>query len=175
MNWNGICVEPIPEIYQKLEKNRKCSCFNCCASSHDGIGEFLHVKPGMRPKKQNTERTSNYEKLSGLIEFYSEEHKKIINDIILKTGGEKNKLSISCRSINSILDTLKCNKIDLLSIDTEGSEMHILKSIDFRKYSCSVIIVEVLYDIESMDNLMNTLGYKYITKIGYDAIYVKNN
>lgn len=123
----------------------------------------------------NKYRTSNYEKLSGLIVFYTNEHKKIINNIIVKTGGEKNKLSIPCRSINFILDTLNCNKIDLLSIDTEGSETHILKSIDFHKYSFSVIIVEVLYDIESMDNLMSTLGYKHITKIRYDVIYFKNN
>ena len=24
LEWNGICIEPLPNIFKKLEKNRKC-------------------------------------------------------------------------------------------------------------------------------------------------------
>jgi len=28
LDWNGICVKPLPHIYNKLIKNRNCVCVN---------------------------------------------------------------------------------------------------------------------------------------------------
>lgn len=43
-NWNGICVEPLPEVYELLIKNRKCVCIEGAVSTEDGYQEFLRVK-----------------------------------------------------------------------------------------------------------------------------------
>lgn len=32
MNWDGIAIEPIPEIFERLKKNRKCHLINGCIS-----------------------------------------------------------------------------------------------------------------------------------------------
>lgn len=172
LGWQGVCVEPIPDIYEKLKLNRKSICLNCCASDYEGISDFLHVKPNIRPKKEGSHRTSNYEKLSGLVEFYNDEHKTIIDNIISQVGGEKKLMHLPCQHINLILAATGRSHIDLLSIDTEGSEMHILQNINFKDYSFSVIIVEALYGTEIMDNFLENQGYSNVQKIGYDIIYV---
>jgi FkbM family methyltransferase len=173
LGWHGVCVEPLSNIFPKLKANRNCACLNCCASDHDGFSDFLHVKPNMRPKQINNGRTSNYEKLSGLTSFYCDAHKKIIDDIILSVGGEKSLFPVKCMHVNDILATLNTKHIDLLSIDTEGSEFHILKNIDFLKYDFSVIIVEELYGDSELDKFMSTAGYMNVAKIGYDIIFFK--
>src|SRR3972149_7086762 len=30
LGWNGVCVEPLPDIYKRLIKNRNCICINGC-------------------------------------------------------------------------------------------------------------------------------------------------
>ena len=35
-DWTGICVEPGPIEYEKLTKNRRCTCINGCVSNYNG-------------------------------------------------------------------------------------------------------------------------------------------
>ena len=30
--WDGICIEPHPDLFEKLKNNRKCSIYNCAVS-----------------------------------------------------------------------------------------------------------------------------------------------
>src|SRR5580700_5035187 len=30
LDWSGICIEPIPEIYEQLKANRNCTCIHGC-------------------------------------------------------------------------------------------------------------------------------------------------
>lgn len=173
--WTGICVEPLPNAFRNLEKNRKCICVNKCASDCNKTSKFMHVNPSICPPSPREKgRTSNYEKMSGLIDYYSPEHLEIINNIINTYGGSKNILECECVDINKILEILKKPKIDLLSIDTEGSELNILKHINFLKYNINVIVVEVLYSKSEILEYMNNIGYKKIEEVGYDWIFKKD-
>jgi FkbM family methyltransferase len=40
LEWNGICVEPLPGIFEELEANRTCICENVCVASHSGLVHF---------------------------------------------------------------------------------------------------------------------------------------
>lgn len=173
-NWNGICVEPLIDAFEKLKENRNCICINKCAASYNGTSKFMHVSPSICPPSPREKgRTSNYEKMSGLIDYYTSEHLEIINKIINTYGGTKDIFKCECMDINDILQTLNSKQIDLLSIDTEGSELGILKHIDFSKYQVNVIIVEVLYNKSEFLTFMNSVGYSKIKEVGYDWIFKK--
>lgn len=43
LQWTGICIEPIPEIYEQLCKNRKCKCINACAYNKNGTTKFNRI------------------------------------------------------------------------------------------------------------------------------------
>lgn len=176
LGWKGVCIEPLPHIFHKLKANRENSiCINKCVSDSKRKETFMHVNPKIcPPSKRDKSRTSNYEKMSGLISSYSSKHLDIINSVISNYGGNKNNFEVECISPNEVLSMTNCKNIDLLSIDTEGSEFKILNAIDFEKYSIEVIIVEVLDDIyNDILRLLNNVGYKKIKEIGYDWIFKK--
>lgn len=62
LGWTGICVEPLPHIFQKLVKNRKGPCINKCALDSNKTGHFQHVLPFPKKKEVFSERTPNIEK-----------------------------------------------------------------------------------------------------------------
>ena len=40
LDWNGICIEADPDIFELLKNNRKCKCVNIAASSKKGSVNF---------------------------------------------------------------------------------------------------------------------------------------
>ena len=42
--WQGVCVEPTPESFQKLIQNRKCRCENVAIWKEEGTIEFANYK-----------------------------------------------------------------------------------------------------------------------------------
>lgn len=63
MNWNGICIEPLSHIYDKMKKNRKSININCAVDEEDGETSFY----------QNSGYT---EMLSGLVKHYDPRHQQ---------------------------------------------------------------------------------------------------
>lgn len=172
LGWNGICVEPLPNIFPKLISNRKSICLNKCALDRHGKAVFQHVIPDRKKGPPAEGRRSNIEKLSGLVEFYSNDHREMMNKMILKEGGISESIEVECIPINDILSQLP-SRINLLSIDTEGSEFHILQSIDFSRFEIDVIVVEMLFPHAAFSRFMKEHRYDFIKTVGYDWIYKK--
>lgn len=174
LGWSGICIEPLQDAFKKLKGNRNCVCINNCVADFTGKSEFMHVKPNVCPPSPREEgRTSNYEKMSGLTKFYNENHSKIIDDIIKEYGGSKNTSTVECLDVNDVLAMTNSKRIDLLSIDTEGSELCILTHVDFSKFDIDVIVIEVLYATEEILNFLESKNYRKVVEIGYDWIFKK--
>ena len=130
------------------------------------------MEDGEYPKVKGKEHT---EMLSGLIDYYNPSHANLINRELDELGGEKELLEIDCVSINDVLDQLSDARVDYLSIDTEGSEFQILKTIHFEKFNIEVIGLEVLYPNSEISRFMKDHGYELVKKLGYDLIYRKCN
>ena len=68
--------------------------------------------------------------------------------------------------------------IDYLSLDTEGSELEILKSVDFQKYTFGLIDVEHNF-IEPrrshIKELLTSNGYHYVRENKWDDTYCHNS
>ena len=81
-------------------------------------------------------------------------------------------------SLNNLFSKYSIKNVDYLSLDTEGSEYEILKSLDFKLYSPTVITVEHNFKNEIRKKIYSLLvkrGYKrYFTQISrFDDWYVK--
>lgn len=158
--WGGICIEPHPEAFERLKLNRNCKKYNCCISEETGEVDFLVV-------------TGYAEMLSGIYKEYDPKHIERIDNDIQQAGGSKQIVKVPSRTLSSILDENSISKVDYLSIDTEGSELSVLKSIDFNRFDVNVISVE--------NNNYHNLVYEYLTSNGYefllrvcgDEIYMK--
>lgn len=163
-NWKGLCVEPIPEIFQKLNEARTCIKVNGCISEKIGIEKFLRV----RGEFVDTEM------LSGLVNNYDPRHLERIDREINQYGGSKEEIEVKCFNINELLKESNFNRIDFFTIDTEGNEMSILKTINFDALDIDILLVENNYQTDEMNQFMQSKGYKRIKKIGHDEVYRKN-
>lgn len=158
LGWNGICIEPLPIAFNKLKNNRKCTIYNAAIGLNTGNSEFLAIN-------------GYSEMLSGIISNYNKKHLDRINKEILQYGGDKQIIKVD---IFKFSDLVIENKIDYLSIDTEGSELDVLKSIDFNKHDIYCISFEKNYDDNTATEFLINKNYKFINKIGADMFFVKN-
>jgi FkbM family methyltransferase len=162
LDWKGICVEPVAEIFEKLIHNRNCTCINSSIAENDGIEDFYYIT-GNHPMG------TKY--CSGLVKHYPENFLKIIEKEIQECGGAKQLKKMPCMTPGTIFKKHEIEHIDYLSIDVEGAEMSILTSIDFEKVKINAISVENLHFGEAVKNYLENAGFKFIKKIGYDEIY----
>lgn len=132
LNWSGICIEPNPSMFQKCKENRKSIVCNKAIfeKSNEKI-EFII------PCGNNIE--GGIEQLCGLKEFIREKNLK--KDFINQYS-KYNTILVDTVNINELLDTHNLHNIDYMSLDTEGYELNILKSINYEKNIIKYITVE---------------------------------
>lgn len=164
LGWSGICIEPIPEVFEKLSKTRKCLCYNNCISNTNETVSFL-VTHGT---------VENIEMLSGIIDKYDPQHIGRINSELRQCEGFTEVLKIQAIRLNDLLDEQGLYHIDFLSLDTEGGELQILKSIDYDRFDIDVITVENNYSSIEFRQFLRSKGYRFVTALGCDEIYKKN-
>jgi FkbM family methyltransferase len=162
LKWKGICVEPHPDRFNELKKNRNCICINGCIFNNEGTADFLQIN-------------GYSEMLSGITVTYDEKHKKRIDSEIKKFGGKKKIIKTPTFTFNQICKKTNFNHFDIVSIDVEGSEKIILKSIDFNEINIDFIIIENNYNGNEIKNFLAKKGYKLVKKIGGDEIYHLQN
>ena len=159
-NWNGICIEAQPSEFEKLKSNRKCVCVNVAVSNYNGETDFIYV-----------EGYANM--LSGISDDYNLSHKHRIENEVRAYGGSINTIKVPVKTLQSILDEHNTHNIDFCSIDTEGSEFNIIKSIDFDKSEIKVFIIENNYGEKNIENFLIEKGYVLYKKIEWDDVFVK--
>ncbi len=160
LDWTGVCIEPIPYQFEKLQSNRSCECINIAISNYNGITDFCWSKKvGM---------------LSGLLENYDPRHvRRIDYELSMKDGGEKVILKVDVTTFNDVMERYGLTKLDFVTIDTEGGEENIIKSIDFNKYQIDVIFVENNYGF-NIKNYLTSKGYCFVKHMGCDEVYITN-
>tara|TARA_B100000945_G_C20398665_1_gene606147 strand:+ start:105 stop:830 length:726 start_codon:yes stop_codon:yes gene_type:complete len=158
LGWDGIAIEANPKQFKNLISNRKCKCLNICIGKKANKKIFLQIDG---PAK-------NY---SGLLDNYNYQHLRKAHLGVYNRGGKINYLEISVLNLNDVVEN---NIIDILFIDTEGSEFDILKSIDFNKLKIKSICVENFYKDFRIFELLKKNDYHLIAKTTHDEIYKKN-
>lgn len=162
LGWRGICVEPHSGYYSKLVKNRRNSiCVNGCIADFTGQGIYMEI-------------TGDAQMLSGLVDKYDKRHLERIENEVKENGGTVKKNKVKCYKLNEIFEKNNVEHVDYFSMDVEGSELAILKTLDFDKFSFGVFSIENNYDDPAIRSFMRSKGF-YVTKnLGTDEIYVKN-
>jgi FkbM family methyltransferase len=153
-------VEAQPLEFQKLKSNRNCVCVNVAVSDYNGETDFICV-----------EGYANM--LSGISDDYNPSHMNRIKNEVRTYGGSINNIKVPVKTLQTILDEHNLKKIDFCSIDTEGSEFNIIKSIDFDKTEITVFIIENNYQEKNVEEYLVQKGYYLYKKIEWDDVFVK--
>ena len=155
--WNCICIEPIPDKFNNCNKIRN-KAINCCVGKENGVAEFTTF----------TLSGNNTSAISGLNpdDRLIKSHKHLI-------AGSK-KIQVNIRTLTEILDSENFPKdIDFVSIDTENTELDVLKGFDLNKYNVKVLLIENNHDEPFHYEYIKQFGYKKIARLGVNDIYEK--
>ena len=156
--WSGLVAEPARARHDDLRKNRNCAIEFRCVWSKSGETVMFHE--------------ARHVDLS-TIDAFSKSDKWAS----LREAGTK--YPVETISLNDLLaENHAPNRIDYMSVDTEGSEVEILTTFDFDKYDVKIITVEHNFTParERLHSLLVSKGYvrKYESLSQWDDWYVKD-
>jgi FkbM family methyltransferase len=160
--WSGVNIEPIPDVYEKLKNTRPaCHNINCAIDETCGTAEFVCS-------------TGYSEMISGLKKHYDPRHEARLDREILVHKGSKELIKVQTKTLESICDEFKIKHVHYLSIDVEGAEFAVIKSINFDKVFIDVIQFENNYDDSSSQiiNYLKTKGYDFLRKLDFDIFMI---
>ncbi|MFJ7157404.1 FkbM family methyltransferase [Streptomyces sp. NPDC101118] len=158
--WTGICVEPNADLYARLVRNRRCTCLDCCLYDREGSVEFLEAGT-----------------VGGILAEYDPSLLRLARQgLRVADGDDPPTVPKTARTIRSVLDQCRAPAvIDYWSLDTEGSELALLRSFPFDAYSFRVLTVEhnwlpVRTEIRAF---LEARGYVWAQEAGCDDCYVR--
>jgi FkbM family methyltransferase len=163
-DWTGINVEPIKSVYNKLIVNRPKSInLNCAVSNTNGTADFIC-------------NTGYTEMISGLKNNFDPRHFQRLQNENNQTGSTTNIITVNTRRVETICDENNIKHIHYLSIDVEGAEFDVIKSINFEKVFIDVIGFENNYSNISIpiEHYLKDKNYNVIHR-SLDIFMIHNN
>jgi FkbM family methyltransferase len=157
--WTGVCVEPLPQVFPRLRQNRDCICVQACVAANAGTQEFTMV-------------SGWGEMFSCLASSANEERLNLIDQLIEQYGGARETIAVPCRTLHDILADAAISDVDFLSVDTEGYELDILRTIDFSICRPRCLTIEENGREAEIHRLLGPLGYRLVERLGPDLLYV---
>jgi len=159
LGWRGVAVEPIPGVFEKLASNRSCHLVKGCVAPKAGHAQFVELTG-------NTNMLSTLQKNNrGLIS-------RRIRKNMQRWQGQLRTIEVECFTFHDLAQRFAIQEIDFLSVDTEGEELEILKSIDFDQHPVSVISVENCYYKNSIRKHLEANGFILLGTFKVDEIYL---
>jgi len=158
--WKGILIEPDPSQYQKLLVNRPhVIAFNEVVCEK---GEVHFMIRGA---------------VSGAAEHFAPEHYKLWHQSSIN-------ITLTCQSLTTLLDFVHLRSgvfcYDFFSLDVEGAELSVIKTINFKRFQFKVIVIEEDWadkiKAEAILSILTSHGYlKYPMKDRRNGWYVLQN
>jgi len=159
--WKGINIEPNPLLYKKFVEQRKRDInLNIGIGEKSGVADFYELQPDSLSTFSKKEMASKVE----------------LGYVLQK------KYKIKVVSLKNILNKISNQKIDFISVDTEGLDLEVLKSNDWIRYRPTLVCVETADFTQEIsgknnnkkkqiNNLMQANNYKELYSNGLNTIY----
>lgn len=154
--WTGICAEPNPRYFERLERNRSCVTVPACIGPKSGeilefvlADEYGGFTKDMRADMHADKRAAYYADPSNRIRMKTIS----LHDLLVSVGAPK--------------------VIDYISVDTEGSELAILSTFPFEEWDVRMWTVEHNYTParDQIRRLLTSHGYACVAAEWDDWYY----
>jgi len=154
IGWTGILIEPIKELFQEIARKRPRSlAFNVACSSLDKVGHKVLKVPYVGDTTDTGKASLEVSIDHAEFARYRLEHVDVV-------------------TLDSILERADVKKIDLLSIDVEGTELDVLNGFSIEKYKPRLILVEDKLVYLNKHRWLKKKGYRLIKRTGLNNWYV---
>ena len=157
LKWSGLLIEPNPLHFKYLKKNRsKNICLNFICLSKEFLNKKLYIK--------------NLNLMSHIVDdknrLYFQDYPIDRINFMAKEAKLGNFKSYQCKIeiLENIFEKFNINIVDLAVIDVEGSELELLKGINFEKVKINYFCIES-YNFNKLNQFMINKNYKFLTKL----------
>mgnify|MGYP006287465363 FL=1 len=152
--WHGILIEPIKELADKAREKRPESKVYQVACGQPGAEPATTL---FIPSKKGTEYTT---------------HASLQKEIDGQRFPAYREQEVKVMTLNEIFAAEDVKHIDLLSIDTEGTELEVLRGIDLEKYRPTLIILEDKHVFLDKHLHLIRNGYRPAKRMGMNMWYI---
>ena len=155
--WRCLCIEPNPGLYNHMRMYRRLA-LNIACSNYDKKGvsfQIYDINDG------------NQEAISSLVvdKRLVESHKGMINKV--------EEIKVEVKKLDTVLSRINLEKIDFVSIDTEGTELEVLMGFDINRWKPSLFIIENNFEESKFLDYLRDFGYKFSQRIGVNDFFTR--
>jgi FkbM family methyltransferase len=146
--WNGILVEPQPDLAERLRQTRHARVFAAACSSPANAGRTMpfHV---------------------------SGPHSSLNHELAVTGVVARSVIDVPVRTLDDILREVGARSpIDFVSIDVEGHEVEVLRGFDLTHWCPRLILIEDHVTNLGTHRALTHAGYRLIRRTGLNGWYV---
>lgn len=153
MGWKVLCVEPNPMLESALRGHRALYWMGA-ASDHSGIEPFHVYEPtpagfsSLRPNKTHP-------------------------DWVPDPNGKWSEHPVRVETMDALLEQFQFPRLDCLSIDTEGTEIDVLKGLDLDRWGVRCLTVESWDDPNHVTKYLAARGFTRVERRLVTDLFVR--
>lgn len=172
--WRGIMVEPVPEIFARLQRNYRhlaprIILENVAVSAHSGEQPFYHLAHESDPAAAGLPVW--YHALGSFHKDVVLSHREHIPDI----DDRLVERMVPCLTVKELCQRHGFQNVDIVQTDTEGHDYEILKLLDLEHLRPKLVLYEHHHlkapDREAAHDLLRACGYEFF-EYGYDTLAI---
>jgi len=154
--WTCLCIEPNPNLYSHMRMYRRLA-LNIACGNYDKKGVPFYVY---------TVNEDNQEAISSLVvdQRLVDSHKDIIK--------ETQEIKVEVKKLDTVLSRINIEKIDFLSIDTEGTELDVLMGFDLERWRPKLLVIENNFSDLQIKEYLSGFGYALSERLGVNDFYL---
>lgn len=159
--WKTLCIEPNPLFKDSLYEERAEVVMSAVGEIENESVDFNVFIIG---------KNNIMSSISGLVvdDKLVDSHKHLIRD--------NYKIKVPVKRLDNILESQGYDKeIDFISVDTESSELDVLKSIDLSEWNVKILVVENNHNDPDIEIYLGQFGYKKDRRYKVNDFYVRSN
>ena len=152
--WNGVAVDGNPDYEKDWRDAGFLHHFRCAVLSQNAKARFVIHENSFTSRISDTPDTDNTSEFG-------------INRIV----------EVDTVPVNAILESAGIGKVNLLTVDLEGNEFEVMRTLDFKKHDPDLIVSEYVTQGDGTDpraaNLLISMGYEIVHVTEANMIYRK--
>jgi len=153
--WQGLCIEPNPTFFAKLQANRKCICRNLCIDDQRGEVDFVLAA-----------------EYGGIVSDDTDNNSQMRAESLQQARDQGQVVTLPTMPLADVLREVGAPKvIDYFSLDVEGAEERVLRHFPFDEFTFLTMSIErptpLLNEI-----LLSKYGYIFVKNVRSDTFYI---
>lgn len=153
--WQGILIEPMPDLFRQCRANRPGTLtFNCACVAKDYAKDTIEMI---------------YADFMSVVSGHRQDQIDFLNKA-KQYCNQQYKIMVQAKTLTAILSESGVKQVDFLSIDVEGYELNVLKGLDFKILRPEYVLIETDKK-DLIDQYLSSYYYLGVKLSQHDYLY----